>query len=225
VRLVYDGGTMKILVFGATGSAGGSVLRACLSSSLVEEVRVVTRRELALTHDKLRVIVHRDFMDFSGLESAFAGVDACCYCLGVSVTQVPDEATYRLITHDFTLAAARALAAQSPNAAFHYISGQGTRADSRMMWARVKAATEQELMALNEAVCWRPALIDGEHSESGPRVYQMLLPVLRLLKPFRSIYVSGDDLGRAMLQATVEQIRGRVIENAEIRALAARASR
>jgi uncharacterized protein YbjT (DUF2867 family) len=221
---LYDVGTMKVLLFGATGSAGGSVLRACLSSPLVEDVRVITRRELALAHEKLRVIVHKDFLDFAGVEPMFAGVDACFFCLGVSVTQVPDEATYRLITHDFTLTAARALNAHSPNAAFHYISGQGTRADSRMMWARVKATTEQELMALSGAVCWRPALIDGEHSESGPRVYQLLLPVLRLLKPFRGLYVSGADLGRAMLQATAEHIRGRVIENAEIRALATRAA-
>jgi uncharacterized protein YbjT (DUF2867 family) len=215
---------MKILLFGATGSAGGSVLRACLQSPAVSEVRVIARRDLAFVHDRLRVLVHKDFQDFAGAEPAFAGVDACFYCLGVSVTQVPDEATYRLITHDFTLAAARALQAHSPDAAFHFISGRGTNKDSRMMWARVKGATEQELMGLVGAVCWRPALIDGEHSESGPRMYQILLPVLRLLKPVRSLYVSGNDLGRAMLQATAERLRSRVIENPEIRALAGRSS-
>jgi hypothetical protein len=45
-----------------------------------------------------------------------------------------------------------------------------------------------------------------------------------LLKPFRSLYVEGEDLGRAMIQATIENIRGRVIENAEIREIAGRYS-
>ena len=38
-------------------------------------------------------------------------------------------------------------------------------------------------------------------------------------------YVAGDDLGRAMLQATSENMRGRVVENAEIRDIAGRAPR
>ena len=50
----------------------------------------------------------------------------------------------------------------------------------------------------------------------------MMPPALRVLKPFRSLYVAGDDLGRAMLQATKENLRRRAIGNAEIRALAKR---
>ena len=38
---------MKILVFGATGSAGGSVLRVCLAAPDVEEVRAIVRRSRA----------------------------------------------------------------------------------------------------------------------------------------------------------------------------------
>jgi hypothetical protein len=53
-------------------------------------------------------------------------------------------------------------------------------------------------------------------------MYSLMRPALRLLKPFRSLYVSGEDLGRAMLQATKENLRRRVIENAEIRDLAER---
>lgn len=212
----------KVLVFGATGSAGGSVLRACLAAPNVQEVRAIVRRPLRMTAGKLRVFLHDDFLDFTRVEEAFTGIDACLFCLGISVTQVSGEEEYRKITHDFALAAARAAKARSPEAVFHFISGQGTRLDSRMMWARVKSETERDLIALVNAVCWRPAAIDGEASDHAPRAYKMMRPLFRLLRPFRSLYVTGEDIGRAMLQATAENLKGRVIENAEIRDIADR---
>jgi uncharacterized protein YbjT (DUF2867 family) len=213
---------MKILIFGATGSAGGSVLRACLASPAVEEVRAIARRPLSLADPKLRVVMHGEYLDYSKIADAFAGVDACLFCLGISATQVSGEAEYRKITHDFALAAARALRAQSPGAAFHFISGQGTNVNGRFMWARVKGETERDLIAEVEAVCWRPAAIDGVPSQSEPRLFKILRPLYRCLSPFRSLYVKGEDLGRAMLLASAEGMRGRILENAEIRDLADR---
>ena len=46
---------------------------------------------------------------------------------------------------------------------------------------------------------------------------------MRLLRPFRSLYVRAEDIGLAMLAATGQGIRGRIFENAEIRDLADRA--
>ena len=152
-------------------------------------------------------------------------MDACLFCLGISVTQVSGEPEYRRITHDYALAAAEALRARSPAAAFHYISGQGTNAESRMLWARVKGETERELIERFGAVCWRPGAIDGEASEHGPWLYGAIRPLFRLLKPFRNLYVSGEDLGRAMLEGAAEGFRSRIVENAEIRAIAERAGR
>lgn len=215
-----------VLIFGATGSAGGSVLRACLASPDVEEVRAVARRPLALESPKLRAFVHADYADFSAVEDAFANVDACLWCLGISSTQVSGEAEYRRITHDYAVAGARTLARVSPDAVFHYVSGAGAGARSRFMWARVKAETERELVDDVGAVCWRPAAIDGETSASTPRLYLALRPVYRLLfKPFRSLYVAGEEIGLAMLEATRRGMRARVVENAEIRDLADRSRR
>jgi uncharacterized protein YbjT (DUF2867 family) len=213
---------MKVLIFGATGAAGASVLRACLEAPTVTEARAIVRRPLERTHPKLRTFIHGDFTDYGPVAEAFDGIDACLFCLGTSVRQVPGEAEYRRITYDFAMAAARMVKARSPGAAFHFISGKSTRLDSRMMWSRVKAETERDLMALVGAVCWRPGFIDGEPSTSSPRLYQLLSPAMRLLRGFRGLYVTGRDIGNAMLQATIEGQRNRTVENPEFREIAAR---
>jgi uncharacterized protein YbjT (DUF2867 family) len=211
---------LRILLFGASGSAGGSVLRACLGDPGVHSVYAITRRPLPDTRGpagKLQASTHGDYLDYSAVRDAFVSVDACFFCLGRSVAQVSGEEEYRRITHDFALAAARMLHQLSPAAVFHYISGQGTNPNSRLMWARVKAQTERELIDLFGAVCWRPAAIDGERSESAPWFFHVFLPFYKLLRPFRSLYIDGQDLGRAMLAATRTGVRGRIFENAEIR--------
>jgi hypothetical protein len=120
------------------------------------------------------------------------------------------------------MAAAHMLQMRSPRAAFHYISGQGTNPASRMFWSRVKAQTEIELIDVITADCWRPAFIDAQPSPNLPKIFAALYPVMRLLKPFRRLYVAGDDLGFAMLEATKQNLRSRIFENPEIRDLAAR---
>ena len=79
---------MRVIVFGATGAAGGSVLHFCLGASEVSEVRCIVRRPLRTAHAKLRVFPHDDFLDYSRLRAVFEGVDACYFCLGVSATRV-----------------------------------------------------------------------------------------------------------------------------------------
>jgi len=213
---------MKVLVFGATGSAGGSVLRAAIAAKDVDEVRAIVRRPLKLTDPKLKVVTHGNFLDFTAAAPAFDNIDACFFCLGVSSAQVRKEDDYRRITHDFAIAAAEMLKRRSPNATFHFISGASTSASSRWMWARVKAQTEDDLKTLIGATSYRPGAIDGEPTDSGTW-YAPFRPLFRVFAPFRSLYISGEDLGKAMLQAARENMRGKTLENRDMRDLADRA--
>jgi len=216
---------MRVLVFGATGAAGGSVLRAALRAADVSDVLAVVRRPLAFKDPKLRAIVHDHFHDFSGIADAFTNIDACFFALGVSAAQVSKEEDYRRITRDYAVAAARVLMERSPNVAFHFVSGMGTKAHSRVMWSRVKAQAESDLMDLVGAVCYRPGAIDGEPSVSATSAwYSPLRRLFKVFAPFRSLYVKGNDLGRAMLQATREGLRHKILENRDIRDLADRAA-
>lgn len=198
------------------------MLRIALAAPDVQSVRTITRRTLGMTHPKLSEVLHDDYAEYARVAGAFAGIDACCYCLGKSVSQVPGEAEYRRITYEFAFAAARTLRAQSPAAVFHFLSGAGARVDSRAMWARVKGETDRDLLAQFGAVCWHPAAIDGMPSASEPLKYKVLRPVIRaVFGRSRRYYVTGDDIGRAMLAATRHGLRGRVVSNPEIRDMAA----
>jgi len=214
---------MRVVVFGASGAAGGSVLKAALRAADVSDVLAVLRRPLPFKDPKLRVIMHDDFSDFAALADEFTNIDACFFALGVSAAQVSREDDYRHITRDYAVAAARVLKERSPNEAFQFVSGMGTKAHSRVMWSRVKAQAESDLMDLVGAVCYRPGAIDGAPSVSASGAwYSRLRPLFKVFAPFRSLYVTGNDLGNAMLQATREGLRHKILENRDIRDLADR---
>jgi uncharacterized protein YbjT (DUF2867 family) len=213
---------VRVVLFGASGVAGSEVLRACLAEARVVGVRAVVRKPLDLSAPRLRQVHCENFKDLSPIAADLAGVDACFYCLGVSQTQVPDEDSYREITYAYALEAARTLKDQSPEAVFHFLSGAGTNAKSRMMWARIKGETEVALreVGLGGVVCWRPGYI---HSAAAPLNRQLGERALRvaypLLRPFRGLTIEGVDFGRAMVQAALDGRSDGVLENKDIREL------
>jgi uncharacterized protein YbjT (DUF2867 family) len=140
---------VKVLIFGATGMVGLGVLRECLAAEDVEQVVTVGRSPVEQAHPKLMQIVHRDVTDYSAVESQLSGFDACFFCLGVSSGGMSEDA-YRRLTYDVTLAAAKVLARLNSALVFTYVSGAGTDSteSGRVMWARVKGKTENDLSKL-----------------------------------------------------------------------------
>jgi hypothetical protein len=83
---------------------GGYVLRYALEHPVIESVTAVVRRNLGISHPKLREAQHRNFADCSALEEVLTGQDAAVFCLGAYTGTVPD-ADLRAITADYTIRA------------------------------------------------------------------------------------------------------------------------
>jgi uncharacterized protein YbjT (DUF2867 family) len=220
---------MKVILFGATGMVGQGVLRECLLAPDVDRVLVVGRRPSGVTHEKVVELVHSDFSDFAPVEGALSGYDACFFCLGVSSAGT-GEAEYTRVTHDFTLAAASALARVSEGMTFIYVSGAGTDSSERgrSMWARVKGRTENALLRLPfKAACmFRPAFIQPMHGiVSRTRSYRVLYAVARPLYPILRWLAPGwvtttEKVGKAMLHVARHGVSKAALESSDINALA-----
>lgn len=219
---------MKILLFGASGMVGKGVLLECLDAPDVEKVVSLSRTPCGVEHAKLEEVLHPDFLDYSGLDDALTGVDACFFCLGVSAGGMSEE-KYTTITYGFTLAAAEALLAKSPQAVFTYVSGQGTDSSEkgRQMWARVKGRTENKLLSMpfRGTYMFRPGMIEATRGVTSKtpayRAFYAALgwafPLARRLAPNQ--LTTTDRIGRAMLQVAREGYTKTLLDPVDINAL------
>jgi uncharacterized protein YbjT (DUF2867 family) len=227
---------MRVVIFGASGMVGQGVLRECLRDSAVVEVLSVSRSALDESVDKavdrrspkLRELVRPDVfidLDFTPIAHELTGFDACFFSLGVSSFRMK-EGAYTRVTRDMTLAAARVLAQQNPAMIFVYVSGQGTNVRSRTMWARVKGATENALLAMpfRRAYMFRPGIILAKNGiQSKVKLYKlayrMLYPLVLLLDRFPKLATDTQTIGRAMLRAARQTPRESIWNTAGINRL------
>jgi uncharacterized protein YbjT (DUF2867 family) len=219
---------MKVILFGATGMVGQGVLRECLLDPGIESVLVVGRTTTGRHNAKLREILHDDFLDYSAIESQLAGYDACFFCLGVSSVGM-NEQRYRHLTYDIALAAATTLSKLNPGMVFVYVTGRGTDSSEqgRLMWARVKGKTENDLLKLpfKAAYMFRPAAIQPLHGIRSKTawyqaIYVVTAPLFSLLHRVAPKYVTTtEQVGRAMIRVARDGYPRPVLESEDINRL------
>ncbi len=217
--------TLSVIIMGATGMVGEGVLLECLADPRVGRVLVVNRKPGGHTHPKLAELIHADFFDLSAIQSQLAGFDACFFCLGVSSLGM-NEADYARVTYDLTTNVGRTLARLNPDMAFCYVTGAGTDSTERgkTMWARVKGATENELLRLfPRGVMFRPGMMRATPGQKNLKGWYKALawiyPIGRRLAP--GSFCTLQEVGRAMINAADFGAPRRVLEVRDIVALAA----
>lgn len=214
---------MRVILTGATGMVGEGVLLECLENPAVERVLSVSRRACGRTHPKLRELLVSDFRELGAVEAELAGYDACFYCAGISSVGM-SEAEYTVVTYDTPIAFARTLSRLNPAMTFIHVSGSHTDSSEhgKVMWARVKGKTENELLRLpfKAVYNFRPSLMKPtpgqERVKGGYYLVRVIYPLLNLFFPGMDL----RDVGRAMIQATRVGAPKSVLEVADLRELA-----
>ncbi len=219
---------IRAIVFGATGMVGEGVLHVCLQHPDVESVLVIGRRPCGVVNPKLQEVVHNDFYDYTAIEDRMKGYNACYFCLGVtSVGKKENE--YTRLTYDLTLAAARSLSGLNHDMTFCYVSGEGTDSTERgrLMWARVKGKTENDLRKLpfKAAFAFRPGFIRPikglRNAYGASKILGAVYPVLKALAPNHMCTL--NDLGLAMISVTLSGFSRPALENTDIDEVARKA--
>ncbi|KAI0040358.1 hypothetical protein FA95DRAFT_1527715 [Auriscalpium vulgare] len=184
---------MKVLLTGATGSAGLPMLRMLLADPTVDAVTVAARRPLpdwvnlppsgATTHPKLTVIPDFNFLKYSPeAQATVAAHDACIWALGKSQVGFNEE-QYTEFTYTYVVKLLDALKTQGAGTPEHpyrvvFVSGQGADSTekSSVLFGRVKGRTENAILSAAhasngtiKATILRPAYF---HPESGDASHQ-----------------------------------------------------
>lgn len=216
---------LKVIITGATGMVGEGVLHICLASPQVASVLVINRKPCGVVHEKLKEVIHSNFFDLSAIENELTGYNACFFCLGVSSVGMKEDMYYRL-TYTLTLHVGQTLSRLNPGMSFCYISGSGTDSSEkgRMMWARVKGKTENDLgkLPFQRVFCLRPGFIKPiagmQHTHSFYKYINWFFPVGRALFP--NAYCTLTELGNAMIHVVIRGYDKRILEGKDIIGLA-----
>jgi uncharacterized protein YbjT (DUF2867 family) len=223
----------RLVIVGATGMVGGYALRYALDHPAVGRVTVIGRREVGISHPKLKEVLHRDFADCSALADTLSDQDAAIFCLG-AYTGTMLDAELRKVTVGYTIEFARVFRSSSPAAVFSFLSGGGADPTGRswLAFARYKGEAEKALLgaAFARVYIFRPAYIypvePRKEPNFGYRVLRTMYPSFRMLFPNQVI--RADDLARVMVDVSVHgtgEPGSSVFENRDILAMASHAGR
>jgi uncharacterized protein YbjT (DUF2867 family) len=216
---------VRVLLFGATGMVGQSVLRECLLDPGIEHVLSIARGRTGRRDPKLREFSLPDLFNLAPIESELAGFDACFFCIGVTSVGTSAE-DYRRTTRDLPVSAAQTLVRRSPAMTFVFVSAAGADSSEkgRARWARVKGSAENALLAMpfRSVYVVRPALIvplNGIRSrtEIYNRIYKVLRPLVPLLMRFAPRHIiTSDRLGKALIRIARDGAPKRLIESRDL---------
>ncbi|RTL59325.1 MAG: NAD-dependent epimerase/dehydratase family protein [Sphingobacteriales bacterium] len=215
---------MKILITGAAGLVGAETVRQAVLDDAIDEIILLVRNQPEITHPKITVVQHKDFLNYTVTEEYFKRADALIWCLGISQTQVSKE-KYIEITYDYTIACAKFCLQVNPSIRFVFVSGDGAdrTEKSRTLFSRIKGKTENALFncGLKNVIIARPDAVNPRHKNpKAPFLYKLIYPLFPLVEKLApSKIIWSDTLAKALLHLAKNAGNKNSFENIELREL------
>lgn len=209
----------RLMLVGATGLVGQSVLRQALADPRVSRLVAPTRKALPAHPRLLNPAV--DFDHLSG-DAEWWAVDAVICTLGTTIRTAGSQPALRKVDHDYPLAVAR-LALQHGATTYVLTSASGANPGSRIFYSRTKGELERDLAMLDYASLTfvRPGLLGGERTQrrTAEHFGMHVLKVIGPLLPRRYRMVPAESVAAALLRCALESTPGvHVVESEALHA-------
>lgn len=197
-----------VLLVGATGLVGQSVLAQALADPRVTRLVAPTRRPLPASPKLENPVV-----DFDALpaDAAWWRADAVICTLGTTQKIAGSQAAFRKVDFDYPLAVAK-LARQHGTQAYALTSSVGAAARSPSFYLRTKGELEQALAAVGfpSLTIVRPAAIHGSRNPARP-IEGLSIGLMRHFNPLlprRYRVVTPEQIAAALLANALAAPRG-----------------
>ncbi|WP_367106116.1 NAD-dependent epimerase/dehydratase family protein [uncultured Psychrobacter sp.] len=183
----------KAIIIGATGLVGQYLAKQL--SELYDTLIVIARRPPRYINASMRFY---QLNDFDNLAEVFTSVGVnhttdAFSCLGTTKKQAGSDEAFRKVDHDYNVSFAK-LCRDKGVENFFLLSSMNADLDSRFLYNRVKAETEQSIKELGFAqlVIFRPSLLLGRHKgrplESiSQKAFQLISPLVSEALPMHPI--------------------------------------
>ncbi len=171
---------MKAIIIGATGLVGGGLTKLLAEHSLVTQVEVFTRRDLGMTHPKVKVHLV-DFEKVDLWKDKLKG-DVLFSALGTTLKAAGSKEKQYLVDHDYQLKVSESAAL---NGVKTYVLISSVNADpkSPFFYLRMKGELENKIASIpfHSINILRPGPLKGERE--GVRIKEVLTNKLLDLFP------------------------------------------
>lgn len=207
----------SILIAGATGLIGSTVLQQALADPHIERVIAVVRTPLP-QHPKLEQWVHADLVQALRPQR----VDAVLCCLGTTIgKEGGDKARFIHVDKELVVALGR-WAKDNRVPVMSVVSAIGADAGSRVFYNRVKGEMERDMKALGLPALhlFQPSILTGPRKEVrvGERIGIAVARVLSPVLPARYRPMPHDVLAASLLRSVGRHTSG-TYDNTAIQSL------
>jgi hypothetical protein len=219
--LAMEAKQLNIIITGTSGMVGEGVLHECINSPFIKNILIINRKALSINNPKVKELILTDFLNVSSIENQLIGYDACFFCMGsTSLGKSKDE--YYKVSYSIPIMFGEVISKINPSMIFEYISGAGTDSseNGKIMWARVKGKTENDLMKLpfKRVFVFRPGYLHPTKGLNNTQAFykyiSWLYPTMRKLMPNQ--FTTLSELGQAMINSVIFPYSRQIIEIKDI---------
>lgn len=214
---------VDVLITGATGMVGKSVLLECIRDNRVKNIYLVNRVPVNIKSPKIIEFIVDDFLKVGDLKRKIKNCDACFHCMGITSFGQNSNYYYK-VTYEMTKSLADLVYDINPNSIMTYVSGEGTstKENSIIDWANVKGKTENYILnrGFKDAYMFRLGLLIPENGIKAKTklynlFYTIMTPFYPLMKLIPSITTSSK-LGLAMINCVYFPENDKYLNNRKI---------